>query len=451
LYNKGSCVLWTLRAELGEAGFWEGVRLYLTRHAHQTVHTRHFQRALEEASGRNLDRFFEQWVHSPGHPQLDVSLAQGDGLLTVGIRQNQSGDDVPEAFALKLRLEVVYTDGRTRQIDLPVAERDRTWAVPMDGDIATVRVDPGFRVLAEIKLKAPEPWLRVLLDDDCPVLTVRAATALLATDSVRAVSAVCAAMGAHTQHNVRSALVGAIGKRGGPAAMQALCEALPDEDDPRVRASLLAALGRFSKTEAADAMIADSERGLPTVQLHGAFLEGLGRTRDPRAHETLTADLDEETWAWWVTRKALTGLGAARDVRAFDVLVEYTAVGKHDRVRGAAAAALSALADKVPDLRQRAVERLVEMLDEPGFSAQLVTIGSLAVLKDPSSLGALGQVHRTAPDGRTRRSAYEAMVRIRQGRDPGQGLSNLRARLDKLEEQNRTLRDRIARFEHVES
>ena len=157
---------------------------------HQTVHTRHFQRAMEEATGRNLDRFFEQWVHSPGHPQLDVNLSAGGGLLTVGVSQKQSGDDVPEAFALKLRLEVVYDDDTTRVIDLPIAERERAWAVPLDGEVKTVRVDPGFRVLAEIKVKAPEPWLVALLDDGCPVVASSAAQSLLATDSANAVSAV---------------------------------------------------------------------------------------------------------------------------------------------------------------------------------------------------------------------------------------------------------------------
>ncbi|MEO0604004.1 MAG: M1 family metallopeptidase, partial [Myxococcota bacterium] len=46
LYNKGSCVLWTLRAKLGADAFWSGVKRYLTHHANTTVHTRHFQRAL---------------------------------------------------------------------------------------------------------------------------------------------------------------------------------------------------------------------------------------------------------------------------------------------------------------------------------------------------------------------------------------------------------------------
>src|SRR5207253_2224613 len=115
-----------------------------------------------------------------------------DELVTVTIKQTQAAEGVPAVFTFPLRLVLVGEDGRERTVDLLVDERERTWAVPTDGRIATVKVDPGYRVLAEIKLKGPEPWLERLVGDPDPVLAVRAAKALLAEGSRRGFDAVSA-------------------------------------------------------------------------------------------------------------------------------------------------------------------------------------------------------------------------------------------------------------------
>ncbi|HEX3343397.1 MAG TPA: M1 family metallopeptidase, partial [Polyangiaceae bacterium] len=65
LYEKGALVLHALRAEVGTALFWRGVRSYLASHARGVVETRDLQRAMEDVSGRSLGRFFEQWVLKP--------------------------------------------------------------------------------------------------------------------------------------------------------------------------------------------------------------------------------------------------------------------------------------------------------------------------------------------------------------------------------------------------
>jgi hypothetical protein len=91
------------------------------------------------------------------------------------------------------------------------------------------------------------------------------------------------------------------------------------------------------------------------------------------------------------------------------------------------------------------------MLVESGFRSQLGAIAALGQLRDEKALGALGQTHRTAADGRTRRQAYEAMVRISKGRTTDEGLGSLRRRLDELAEENHKLRARVDRLERATS
>ena len=119
------------------------------------------------------------------------------------------------------------------------------------------------------------------------------------------------------------------------------------------------------------------------------------------------------------------------------------------RVRGTAARAPGQLASRVPDVRQDAVDRIVEMLDEPGFFSVILAIQPRRLL-DPRTLGPLSRIHQSAGDGRTRRMAYEAMVRIRRGRTSEEGLAELRAQVEALQEQNAKLTRRLDKLEPVE-
>ncbi len=451
LYNKGSCVLWTLRAELGDTAFWAGVNLYLNRHRDETVHTRHFQRALEDASGRNLDGFFEQWVHSPGHPVLKVRLGREPGLVTVAVKQTQSGDDgVPDAFHFTLRVVLVDEDGQERTIDLPVRERERVWAVPTDSEIVSVRVDPGYRVLGQIELEGPDGWLIAGLSDPDPVAAIRCARALLSSDSSRGMLAVLRALREHPYQGARSAIAGLLAKRGGAVIRDELIDALDTEPDPRVQRALVTALGRFRDAVAADAILGVLAGDLPTWQLEGAAVAALGSTRDPRAPETIGQHLDTVCWSYWVPQRALLGLASTHDPAVLDTILDRTSAAWPDRIRGAAATALGRLADQVESVRTVAIERLVEMLGEPGFRASMLAIGALGTLSDPRATAALETVHRSAPDGRMRRTAYEALVKVRRGRESKAGLEPIHRRIEELEEQNQKLRIRLDKLEPYE-
>ncbi len=62
-YSKGALFLADLRQSLGDAAFWNGVRTYTRRHAGETVTSKDFQNAMEEASGRDLSLMFAEWVY----------------------------------------------------------------------------------------------------------------------------------------------------------------------------------------------------------------------------------------------------------------------------------------------------------------------------------------------------------------------------------------------------
>ncbi|MBW4467028.1 MAG: M1 family metallopeptidase, partial [Pegethrix bostrychoides GSE-TBD4-15B] len=73
LYEKGACVYHMIRAELGDELFFKTIQRFVQDNAHRTVETVDLLRAIEKASGRNLQFLFDQYVFRGGHPDYKVA------------------------------------------------------------------------------------------------------------------------------------------------------------------------------------------------------------------------------------------------------------------------------------------------------------------------------------------------------------------------------------------
>lgn len=61
-YSKGALFIVKLRETLGEDAFWSGLRRYTQTHSGGTVTSIDLQKAMEAASGRDLQSLFAEWV-----------------------------------------------------------------------------------------------------------------------------------------------------------------------------------------------------------------------------------------------------------------------------------------------------------------------------------------------------------------------------------------------------
>lgn len=149
-YNKGGQVLHMLRGMAGDEAFFSAVRSFYEQHRHGNAHTRHLQRAFEEAMRQDLSWFFDQWVFRPGHPVLRVTLAwdeqAGDAVVT--LEQVQS-EDWP-TFRMPLELELVTSAGPIRQ-RVDVRERHTQVRVKLAGPASAVIVDPDGWILEQVR------------------------------------------------------------------------------------------------------------------------------------------------------------------------------------------------------------------------------------------------------------------------------------------------------------
>ena len=443
LYEKGAMVLRTLRAELGDEAFRSGVTAYLKRYAHGVAHGRDLQRAMEETTGRNLDRFFHQWILGAGHPTLEVAIEPQDNDLRVSVKQLQTGDDVAEAFAFGLPLDVVTTEGETRSFTLRVDAREATLYLPDMGDVTSVRVDPELTVAAEIRLSGPEALRCGLAKDPSPVLAVRALRSLAKQGGTRADNALQDALRAHPFWGVRAEAAGLLAKQRSQTALLVLCEALNEEREPRALAAIAKALGAFRQVQAADTLEGLLEDGTPDAHVLSAVLEALGKTRASRAVSILKDHLHIDSWGDVVRGGALRGLAETRDKAALEVIQAWLSPKRGVFARIAAAGALGILGKEVESVQKTCAEALVDLLHDGQYRVVLSAIKALRALGHASGIAALRLLRQRSSDGRIARMCFEAITALEQGDTAQQGVMRIQRELESQRDLVSTLKARL--------
>ena len=86
-YAKGASVLRQLVAWVGQKEFLDGVRNYFARHAWGNTELRDFLGALEEASGRDLSQWAQQWLETAGVNTLRATFDATDTYSALAIEQ----------------------------------------------------------------------------------------------------------------------------------------------------------------------------------------------------------------------------------------------------------------------------------------------------------------------------------------------------------------------------
>jgi len=70
VYLRGAAAIHALRAQIGDDAFFAGARLWLTRYNDSAATTEDFEAVMEEASGQQLGRFFDDWLRDGDRPEM---------------------------------------------------------------------------------------------------------------------------------------------------------------------------------------------------------------------------------------------------------------------------------------------------------------------------------------------------------------------------------------------
>ena len=450
LYQKGGAVLHMLRGELGEERFWRSIARYVADNAQRSVETIDLIRAIEAATGRNMRSFFNQWVFREGHPRLHVSVVWESErrTATITIDQQQTVDadhpayqfDVDLAFAPEGKVE------NERRIRAKIERAHETIAVPLDFEPKLVRFDPGAFILADVRYRFGAQYAAAALRSDPDIVArIRAARELAADGSAEARAALSDAFANESFWGVLAEAAAAAGATKAEWARDLLVAALHHKH-PKVARAAAAALGNFRDAQAASALIEAATTHRSYFVRHEALFS-LGKTRDPRAFEVLQRAIAGTSWNQTVEAGAALGLAELAEARVFPLLAQAVEPQKGDTLRRAAVMALARLGALVQEERTRVVDELERRLDDSSFLVSVVAVNSAESLGDPRLLPALDRLAVAANDGRMRRDAMEAAIRIRKGEKVPAQVRGLREDIDELREDQRRLQAKIEALE----
>jgi len=452
LYEKGGRVLHMLRSVLGDAAFWPALTHYLTKHRHGVVESRDLARAVEEATGKNLDWFFSQWViDGAGHPELEVTIRwdAGEQLATVTVEQNQKVEGPTPLFRIPTQLRF-RVDGKDHDVAIELVDKKHVFHTRLAAEPSQAIFDPGRVVLCGLKVDKPEPvWIAELAGATLAIDRASAAQALARRGGPAAERALIEAVGRDRFWAVRGAAAIGLGRLRTETARDRLIRALTAEVHPRARRMITRALGEFTHDTAAGAALADVvERGDASYFVEAEAALSLGKTRTARAGELLRIAATRDSYGDVIRQHAYRGLAEARDDSALGLVVEGVRWGRISQGRRAATMALAGLVRGRRDREARDTrERIELLLADRDFRVQAAAIEALAQIGDPAAIAALRRMIDRELDGRLRRRGKEVIRDLENGAAIGEDVRRMRDEVGELRALTAALRERIEKLE----
>ncbi|MEY4931084.1 MAG: hypothetical protein RI909_1808 [Bacteroidota bacterium] len=146
-YQKGGWVLHMLRHEVGDTNFWKGIRQYYATYRNSNAMTGDLQRIMEEASGKNLDLFFKQWLYQGGHPKISGSWHYDakNKSVVVELTQSQKGG----LFQFPLEIGLIGADREKEMKTIQVSAKTQKLTIPVANVPANLVLDPETWLLFE--------------------------------------------------------------------------------------------------------------------------------------------------------------------------------------------------------------------------------------------------------------------------------------------------------------
>src|SRR2546421_11134629 len=150
-----------LRHQLGEDGFYRGLKHYLEANRGKNVVTADLAKAVEEATHTNVDQFFSQWLYGAGAPKFDLSYTY-DGekhqvMLTVTQIQKVEG----RVGFFRVPVEVEITTGSGPKLyNFTVSKDKQTFPLSAESAPLMVLFDKGGHILKSAEFhKEKKEWL----------------------------------------------------------------------------------------------------------------------------------------------------------------------------------------------------------------------------------------------------------------------------------------------------
>ena len=419
-YQGGAARLHLLRWILGDADFFAGIEHYVAENQGRGVRTDDLRVALEEASGKDLERVFDEWFYSAGYPSFAFTARWEDGEVIAEIEQLQEGGvQTPNVFHLPIEIEVRGAD-RSHFVRVELESGRETVRISSPEEPRWVRLDPHGWIPKHIKVTRPaKVWMDIAQHCEDPngrrdaigVIAQAIATEEDEAAAGRMTRLISERLAEDSSEGVRIAAAEALTDLTNPFLRGALVNAATHDESAQVRVAALrslltvghdAVLGELAEQVFRDAYswrVMAAAAGLrASAKPEDAFDWVLGHSVQPSPHGELEAEM-------------LDVLGLIDDPRLNGVLLRRALdPERHANVRTSAIRTLG----RVADGDQEVLTALLGLLDEPNYTIRQATIRAVGELDELAAHAKLSAIYRHSVDPRERRLIEEVARDLRE-------------------------------------
>lgn len=149
-YQKGAWVLHMLRQRVGDDRFWSGIRTYYQRYKDATASTTDFREVMEQASGQDLEAFFQQWLYQGGVPRLEAAWTWDAAARTVTVELRQT--QATWSFSVPVEVAILSGSGTTRVERVEMTGPTTRATFQAGQEPSALEIDPHVRLLAAMSV-----------------------------------------------------------------------------------------------------------------------------------------------------------------------------------------------------------------------------------------------------------------------------------------------------------
>jgi aminopeptidase N len=412
IYPRGASVLQMLRRNLGDSTLRAGLSRYLQMHAYGSATSADLRQALEQAAGRDLSRFFSQWVYGAGVPAFRVSwkFDTTRAELDLTAIQVQPRDDLTGLFEADVDVEVQTDSGVVRQVIAVRGERTTT-AIPLRAAPRSIRWDAGDWLLDVSDFPRPTDMLTYQLAHDAdPLGRVEAIDALaprIARDEP-ARRAVVHAARTDSLWMVRERAVNALATVVEDDSARRVVLAATRDSDTRVREAAAGALARAAGDTTVIERLRDMARGERSWWVRGAAMRALVTVDSMVALDAARDMVRRTEWRDLARIAALESLARINAPEARALIVEHLDQG----ARPGRVAAINALVAQASSSDTSAARMLEPLLGDDDLFIRSAAAGALGRIGARNSVTALRARRTVEEEPRVRTAIDQAIRRI---------------------------------------
>jgi len=165
IYAKGGAVLNMIRKYLGDDLWWKAMQHYLRKHQFKNVETNDLKIAIEEATGINMQWFFNQWLYKSGYPELIVedSYDETKDVLKLTVRQTQKLDSLTGFFSLPVEIEF-FTSAGSKVEQIWIDRRTKEFSFPLEDKPLAIVFDKGSTLIKQLEFERTTDEILYLLE-----------------------------------------------------------------------------------------------------------------------------------------------------------------------------------------------------------------------------------------------------------------------------------------------